>query len=27
LTGPQGQLAEAKGEYHGTVDFYFGKLP
>jgi hypothetical protein len=27
LTGPQGQLAEAKGEYHGTVGFYFGKLP
>ena len=27
LSGPQGQLTEAKGEYHGTVDFYFGKLP
>jgi hypothetical protein len=25
--GPQSQLAVAHGEYHGTVSFYFGKLP
>jgi len=24
---PQGQLAVAHGEYHGSVNFYFGKLP
>jgi hypothetical protein len=27
LSGPQGQLTEATGEYRGSVNFYFGKLP
>jgi hypothetical protein len=26
-TGPQGQPNIGKGEYSGTVSFYFGKLP
>jgi len=25
--GPQGRLNEGRGEYHGSVSFYFGQLP
>ena len=27
VVSPQGQLAVAHGQYHGSVNFYFGKLP